>query len=1198
LSTTNRLLFPSDRTSFIIYQGAYMPVLTPPVTQVVIYVDQAATTLADIVDPYGNPLPGSTLQTDTGGILPEFYGPVGNVAQVWARVAGVSGATSPMNALFSEQVKLLPTILTGDGGPDTLPDGTAIPLGSIYIDTTSLVFYGPYSLDGWPAGEDLTSDGSPVTSVAGRTGAVTLTEEDIASLVADLAAKAGLVSPSLTGVPTAPTQSALSNSTTIATTAYTDNAVSAETTRAEGVEATKAASATLSAEISRAETAEALLAPLASPTLTGTPLAPTAGALTNTTQVATTAYADAAVSTETARAQAAEALKAPLASPALTGNPTAPTQTTGDSSTKIATDAFVATAVAVETTRAETAEALLAPLASAALTGTPTAPTKTALTSNTDIATTAYADNAVSVEKSRAQTAEGLALAKASNLSDVASTSTTLTNLGGVAKGSLVLNVKDYGALANYATSTTGAITTGTAIFTDTTHGAFSAGSVGQYITVVGAGAAGIDFSTTILSVQSGTQVTLNANASTTVSGATYAFGTSDTVAINAAITAASTTGATVYFPPGGYVLGATITPANNVSLVGAGIGTTTLWPFGTTAAVLLQATSGNPLTNFTMAHLTIDGARQAGAYSVSIKGIFIQYTSHMTLDDLIVQNCIATGIGTDFLTNGTTIHNCRAIGNGRTNQGGGSGAGSNGIGIGVGQHAVEDWVVSDCVASGNGRYGIMMESQTGTTSYGMRITNCYSTANFNHGYGDAGGNGAVWTGCIAYANNSDGFSIDNGTIGATAQPGGNDLYVGCEAISNSRYGFSYQPSASNSTSVAGAGNHTYSGCKAYGNSSLGFNINSVASHPVSGMTYLGCEAYSNNAAGLEVQQVSNDIKISNCKFNANGQTSSTSKYGIMFNASVTGLQIADCRAWDDGGTQKQAYGLYVASGVTLTTAHIANNDFRGNLTGAVNQLGTLTSCYLDNNVGYAPASRSVGPRSSVSLPGDTVANWLTNNPTLGLGEVGYETDTHQLKVGDGATAYASLNYGAPTYLDQLAAQAINAVAATMDPMSAPGVPGITTGRPYFCLAHIAAYTSISAMDIEVNAVSSGAAITTTFLGIYDVATGNLLGQTADFSASLPASQTSEILKVSLTSTIAAQNVGRLVYLCFLTTIGGGGTLTLVGGQKFGSNASATSPTGRLFTNSSGSALTALPGTVPTLVQTGSYSMPYIGAWH
>ena len=150
----------------------------------------------------------------------------------------------------------------------------------------------------------------------------------------------------------------------------------------------------------------------ASPALTGTPTAPTASALTDNTQLATTAYADSAVAVETSRAETAEALKAPLASPALTGTPTAPTRSALTSNTDIATTAYADSAVGVETTRAEAAEALLAPLASPALTGNPTAPTKTALTSNTGVATTAYADSAVAVETSRAETAEALALPK------------------------------------------------------------------------------------------------------------------------------------------------------------------------------------------------------------------------------------------------------------------------------------------------------------------------------------------------------------------------------------------------------------------------------------------------------------------------------------------------------------------------------------------------------------------------------------------------------------------------------------------------------------------------------------------------------------------------------------------------------------------------------------------------------------------
>jgi len=89
-----------------------------------------------------------------------------------------------------------------------------------------------------------------------------------------IATKADLVSPTFTGSPVLPTgttgvtQSAGNNSTALATTAYADAAITAERT----------ATATLTNKS------------LTSPTLTGTPVAPTAAVNTNTTQVATTAY--------------------------------------------------------------------------------------------------------------------------------------------------------------------------------------------------------------------------------------------------------------------------------------------------------------------------------------------------------------------------------------------------------------------------------------------------------------------------------------------------------------------------------------------------------------------------------------------------------------------------------------------------------------------------------------------------------------------------------------------------------------------------------------------------------------------------------------------------------------------------------------------------------------------------------------------
>jgi hypothetical protein len=148
--------------------------------------------------------------------------------------------------------------------------------------------------------------------------------------------KAPLASPALTGTPTAPTATANTNTTQIATTAYADAIA-------------------------------ALKANIASPVFTGSPLAPTPTAGTNTTQLATTAFVGTALANAAVPAPSSttpgmdgvgsagvavtysrgdhvhpsDTSRAPLASPALTGTPTAPTPATPDNSTNIATTAFV-----------------------------------------------------------------------------------------------------------------------------------------------------------------------------------------------------------------------------------------------------------------------------------------------------------------------------------------------------------------------------------------------------------------------------------------------------------------------------------------------------------------------------------------------------------------------------------------------------------------------------------------------------------------------------------------------------------------------------------------------------------------------------------------------------------------------------------------------------------------------------------------
>lgn len=49
-----------------------------------------------------------------------------------------------------------------------------------------------------------------------------------------------------------------------------------------------------------------------------------------------------------------------------------------------------------------------------------------------------------------------------------------------------------------------------------------------------------------------------------------------------------------------------------------------------------------------------------------------------------------------------------------------------------------------------------------------------------------------------------------------------------------------------------------------------------------------------------------------------------------------------------------------------------------------------------------------------IQLRRDTAADWTSVDPTLAEGELGIETDTDKVKIGDGATAWTSLPYFSP----------------------------------------------------------------------------------------------------------------------------------------------------------------------------------------
>jgi hypothetical protein len=128
--------------------------------------------------------------------------------------------------------------------------------------------------------------------------AVTTLGGTVSALSSTVSSKAPINSPTFTGVPSAPTAAALTNTTQIATTAFVRTEIAALVDAAPvTLDTLNELAAALGDDPSFATTVATSLglkATIASPTFTGVPEAPTASPNTNNTQIATTAYADAA----------------------------------------------------------------------------------------------------------------------------------------------------------------------------------------------------------------------------------------------------------------------------------------------------------------------------------------------------------------------------------------------------------------------------------------------------------------------------------------------------------------------------------------------------------------------------------------------------------------------------------------------------------------------------------------------------------------------------------------------------------------------------------------------------------------------------------------------------------------------------------------------------------------------------------------
>jgi hypothetical protein len=213
----------------------------------------------------------------TGGVV-SFNGRSGVVALQLADITGAGGAPQASPAFSG-----VPTAPTAANGTATQQ-----------LATTAFVM------------NEIAAISAGVTSFNGRSGAVTLTANDVTAV-------GGLTNPSpaLTGTPTAPTPAPTDSSTNIATTAFVHAAVASAAGATVSPTApptpqtgtlwfnTSASPPLLNVWQGSAwlpTTNTSAYAPLASPALTGSPTAPTATpATTSTTQIATTAFVQSAV---------------------------------------------------------------------------------------------------------------------------------------------------------------------------------------------------------------------------------------------------------------------------------------------------------------------------------------------------------------------------------------------------------------------------------------------------------------------------------------------------------------------------------------------------------------------------------------------------------------------------------------------------------------------------------------------------------------------------------------------------------------------------------------------------------------------------------------------------------------------------------------------------------------------------------------
>ena len=412
---------------------------------------------------------------------------------------------------------------------------------------------------------------------------------------------------------------------------------------------------------------------------------------------------------------------------------------------------------------------------------------------------------------------------------------------------------------------------------------------------------------------------------------------------------ARNTYGGVIYLPPGVYRLSSFLTPAPNVSIIGAGTGKTILMPYGSYSALQFTTSPTNPipeLTDFVYSDFEVDCQDQVlpdEGYLPRTKGLYFNFYRRGHLHRLRVRNSGATGIGIDFARD-SAITECVVENFGRLAPSGNDNpAGASGLGLGAGGTQSEPLYVAGNFCRNGKNFGIFLEKQHGTnapySSEHTIVTGNTCTGN-NAGLGDCGVDGMIATN-NNFSENNYGVIISPGTV--LAYPGSRGR-LQCNIIAkNAKHGVYY-----NSTTEQRDGEYQIDSNTIRDNGEDGINLKAPGQE-VRSMFIQGNDVYRNGRHGLNLEDgTAINMDVVNNRFWNNGLTASGNGINLASEVKISSFSANKIR--DIQSTPTQQYPVY-ASG-TLTDVDISFNHCVGNAQNTLNLTGTQTRVTTLNNPG------------------------------------------------------------------------------------------------------------------------------------------------------------------------------------------------------------------------------------------------------